>query len=253
MPGKSGHLPKLHNRYMEETNCEPSPLVLRSHKTVCCLMTATSDEREDCRLRQGSPTLGEIQSGGLTALDEIPQALPTLLRFKGPVHSRGPLFLCRGPGVPSSSRLCPAFDEWRHSEWGLHHLPPWRGRPEAAGVLRHDHGRGWLDRKYTRGSPGTRTSGSSPPGTAPVDPASPSSARPLSTPHVPRGAPHCPQSHFSAARHGFGGAERGTACWGCSGLPREGVASAVTVHVGPPGQGPMAQRGRGLVCWELQL
>ena len=61
-----------------------------------------------------------------------------------------PLFLCRGPGLPSSSRLCPAFDERRHSERGLHHLPQRRAKPEVTGVLRYDDRRGWLDCKYLR-------------------------------------------------------------------------------------------------------
>ena len=98
----------------------------------------------------------EIQQGFLTALDKVPRGPPQPSPTQGPImHSRRkdpfwklPLFLCRGPGVSSSSRLCPAFDEWRHSEWGLHHLPQWRAKPEVTGVLRYDHRWGWLDCKY---------------------------------------------------------------------------------------------------------
>lgn len=116
---------------------------------------------------------------------------------------KSPLFLCRGPGVPSPSRLCPAFDEWRHSEWGLHHLPPWRGQPEAAGVLRHDHGRGRLDRKYTRCSPGVRTSGVQSTWRGACGPSFTVLCPSLVYPRVClSGALHCPQSRFSAAWRG---------------------------------------------------
>lgn len=107
---------------------------------------------------------------------------------------KSPLFLRRGPGVPSPSRLCPAFDERRHSEWGLHHLPPWRAQPEATGVLRHDHGWGWLDCKYTEllsVHANTRRC-SRPPGSAPVGPNFTTLFPSLHLPpphHVPRGGP----------------------------------------------------------------
>lgn len=107
-----------------------------------------------------------------------------------------PLFLCRGPGLPSSSRLCPAFDERRHSERGLHHLPQWRAKPEVTGVLRYDDRRGWLDCEYLHlfFLPTSIVDASVHLAQHPSIYTSPSSGHPFThSPHAQPGALHCPQ------------------------------------------------------------
>lgn len=157
-------------------------------------------------MRQGSRTLCEVPTGRLTALDGVQrgpretspvQGAPTHAGRKGPLCN-SPLSLCRWPGVPSPSRLRPAFDERGHPERGVHHLPPRGAKPEAAGVLRHDHGRGRLDRKSPRCPRRTHTSrASGPAGPHPWMHASRPSAS--SGPHMSlrQAALHCPRGPCS--------------------------------------------------------
>lgn len=178
-------------------------------------------------MRQGSRTLCEVPTGRLTALDGVQrgpretspvQGAPTHAGRKGPLCN-SPLSLCRWPGVPSPSRLRPAFDERRHPERGVHHLPPRGAKPEAAGVLRHDHGRGRLDRKSPRRPRRTHTSrASGPAGPRPWMHASRLSAS--SGPHMSLRQAGSSLSSGPLLGPRLGRAERGMACRGCHGPAR---------------------------------